>query len=321
MSNHSLLVTTDIHSPFRWIFADSTARLAQVVSVDDITKIALQESDNSIWVLTAVTTWVQIGGTTVNLIEAGVGANSIILNGVGNSAGGNRGISGGYNNSASGDESVTMGGVGNVSPGDESGVFAGTYGTANGNGAIVLGGDSSYANGNRSVALGGFGNVADGDDSIAGGYYGKARLKGQFTVSSGMFSTAGDSQVSIYNLRRSVTHSDAAWYSLYMDGSADLLLIPTNTLFTFIILLSGISSTGTKALSYKIEGAIKNAAGTTTLLASTVTVIHEDDVDFNAQVLADDTNDALLIQVQDSTSGSDLIYWSATTMVSEVAQA
>ena len=254
MSNHAQLTTSDIHLPFAWIFADSTARLAETVTVDDISKICFQEDDSSVWVLTAVTTWVQIGSSASTLVVAGTGLAS-----------------------------------------------------------IIAGGASGVASGERSVAL-------DGDNSVAMGKESATRLEGQFSGSSGSIDVEGDNQFSIYTLRRDVTHSDANWYDLFIDGGTQRLTIPANSVFTFIILVSGTTSGATKAFSYKVEGAIKNASGTTTLLAGVVSVIYEDDTDFALQVLGDDTNDALLIQVQDTTLGGDLVYWSATVFMSEVTQ-
>jgi hypothetical protein len=61
---------TVVHRPFAAAYADATARLAAVgfdgeseFFATDLYKIVLQESDNTVWMLTAVTpTWVQIAG-------------------------------------------------------------------------------------------------------------------------------------------------------------------------------------------------------------------------------------------------------------------
>lgn len=65
MSFHSLLTGLDIHRPNRWSYADATAREAATgFTSDDVTTIALQEDDNSLWLLTATTpTWQAVGGS------------------------------------------------------------------------------------------------------------------------------------------------------------------------------------------------------------------------------------------------------------------
>jgi hypothetical protein len=42
---------TQVHTPFRWVFADSAAREAQSVTAGDTDNIAYQVSDSSLWVL------------------------------------------------------------------------------------------------------------------------------------------------------------------------------------------------------------------------------------------------------------------------------
>jgi len=48
---HKNLETTQVHSPFRWVFADSAARVAEAVTTSDTDKVAYQKSDSSMWVL------------------------------------------------------------------------------------------------------------------------------------------------------------------------------------------------------------------------------------------------------------------------------
>lgn len=84
---HSLL--TAIHRPYAAVYADSTERLAATgfvralgggtvaFAAEDLYKTVLQEDDNSVWVLTAITpTWVQVGGAplTTEQVQDIVGA-------------------------------------------------------------------------------------------------------------------------------------------------------------------------------------------------------------------------------------------------------
>ncbi|MDD5060672.1 MAG: hypothetical protein PHN44_00105 [Candidatus Marinimicrobia bacterium] len=54
--------TTQVHSPFRWVFADSAARVAESVTTSDTDKVAYQKSDSSIWVLrdNSPKTWISL---------------------------------------------------------------------------------------------------------------------------------------------------------------------------------------------------------------------------------------------------------------------
>lgn len=49
-----------VHTPFRWVFANGTARIAQSVVANDTDKVAYQRSDSSVWVLrdNSPVTWV-----------------------------------------------------------------------------------------------------------------------------------------------------------------------------------------------------------------------------------------------------------------------
>jgi hypothetical protein len=152
---------------------------------------------------------------------------------------------------------------------------------------------------------------------MATGAYPVASKRGQFARAGGFLSIAGDNQYSDYHLYRGVTHSNANWYTLFLDGAAVLLTVALGQAMTFDCLIAGMGA-GDIAFSYRIVGAIKNAGGTTTLLASTVTTIYEDDADFDAQAVADDPNDALLIQVRDATSGGALVRWGAVVRCAEI---
>jgi hypothetical protein len=64
---HANSAGDNVHTPFSFVYADSTARLAATGFVaGDVTKVALQLSDATAWVLTddSPITWSQIGGST-----------------------------------------------------------------------------------------------------------------------------------------------------------------------------------------------------------------------------------------------------------------
>lgn len=61
-SLHKNSRTTQVHSPFRWVFADSAARVAESVTTSDTDKVAYQIADSSIWVLrdNDPKTWIEL---------------------------------------------------------------------------------------------------------------------------------------------------------------------------------------------------------------------------------------------------------------------
>ena len=70
---HSALTGTNIHVPYRFTYADAAARAAEAGAVaGDVGCLALQEDDNSLWILAATTpTWVSVadaGGVRKGII-------------------------------------------------------------------------------------------------------------------------------------------------------------------------------------------------------------------------------------------------------------
>jgi hypothetical protein len=73
---HSALTGTNIHVPYRFTYADATAREAEAGAVPgDVGCLALQQDDNSLWILTDddPLTWVSVadaGGAVVDASDA-----------------------------------------------------------------------------------------------------------------------------------------------------------------------------------------------------------------------------------------------------------
>lgn len=265
-----------IHQPFNWIWADETERLAETVTALDINKEGLQQSDNSRWVLTAVTpTWVCAGG----LVRTDNGAGSIIV----------------------GDVADTNG--------------------ANGVNSFVAGSNDSFADGQNSVVIGGDNSAAQTDYSRASGKQAVTRIYGQVAHSAGAFVNDGDAQYSDINIRALVTHGDANWYPLFPNGADDFMIISEDSVWTFDALLVGATVSLGKVFSFRVVGCIKNTGGTTALSGTpTVTTISDgDDVSFDARAVANDTEDSLDIEVQDSDGAGDTVQWSAVVRVVETA--
>jgi len=353
MSKHSELTTSDAHVPFRWVWADSVARLAQAVTVDDINKIGHQQDDGlgnpTVWVLTQVTpTWKQMGVPST-LISAGAGTKSILLNGNGNTGVGNYSITGGNNSKGYGNYGIALGqqayAYGNYT------VALGSYARPNGNYATVIGGLSGVADGNYAAVIGGLSGVADGvyaavigglsgaangayagilagkactagaDFSMAGGNTADAHSRAMFARSAGSGVSGSRSQFGLLHAYRLVTHSTTAWFPLFLDGASAQLTFPVNSeVWAFLIYIAGTTQNNTKTFAFKIEGVAKNDnVGATTLVASTVTTLYNaDDVSFAARVSIDDPNDALQIEVSDSDAASDAVNWTAFILLTEV---
>ncbi len=245
------------------------------------------------------------------------GDSATIGGGIDNTASGHRStIGGGYDNSASGDRSTIGGGNTNTASSTSSTVGGGYQNTASGVSSTVGGGSGNTASGRWATVPGGSYNVANGDWSLAAGRAASADHYGQMAYASGSFAATGDAQASLYVLRRAATMAAGAWYELFLDGVDDRLTLAAGRTLTFDLRLSARTAAGESA-GYRIEGVIENAGGTTALVGTpVVTVLGEDDAAWDAQVSADDGNDALLIQVQ---GNGETIRWVATVDTAEVA--
>ncbi len=235
-------------------------------------------------------------------------------------------VGGGAENNASGVRSVIGGGQGNNASGEYATIVGGQGNTASGTGAVAMG-TGTESSGSRSMALGG-GVGASGDYSVAMGGFGNATANysmstglnalankyGQQTHASGSFATIGDAQRSEMVARN--TTADSTWVELFLDGSSLVMTVASNTAWTYSIHIIGISSTGDVG-SYEIKGAIKNIAGTTSLVGSaTVTTIAEDLAPWDVRITADDTSDKLMLEALGD-DGTD-IRWVASVRTTEV---
>lgn len=211
-------------------------------------------------------------------------------------------VSGGDYNLASGGAATVGGGQNNEASGGAATVSGGSNNQAAYAGATVGGGDENYATATGSTVPGGMGA--------------RAGLYGQMAYAGGYFGAAGDAQTSVYVLR-TTTLNTSAWTTLYLDGYTSLLSLASGRTLTFDLLVTGRSTTG-KSAGYRAYGVIKNVGGATSLVGAVIpTVLGEDDTTWDVQVLADNANDALLIQVK--ASSSETVRWVATVRAVEVA--
>jgi len=248
------------------------------------------------------------GGGTYTGIVAGTsnsssGARSFI--GAGNSNfcnGGNSSVVGGNNNDATGTNSACVGGNSNVV--SATSAFGGC-------------GESNTVSGTQSVVCGGRANTASATYSaVLGGHQGKAALRGQQAHGSGRFAADGDAQTSQLVARISTTNATPT--ELRLDGSSVRITIVTDTTWAFYILLvARRTDADNESAAYEFVGCI-DRNGSTTALVGTVqkTVIAEDTAAWDADVTADDTNDAMAITV--TGEASKTIRWVAYIRLVEV---
>jgi hypothetical protein len=246
-------------------------------------------------------------------------------------------IGGGMDNSAAGTGCTIAGGEDGTVANDNSTIAGGKNNTADaayafvggglGNGATAsyaaaCGGNANDASGTYSAIGGGAANGATASySSVPGGAYGVADKYAQCAHASGYFANAGDAQGTIQMVARGTeTHGDNTWRTLYLDGAAaaQRMTIAASTAWTFEVHIVGITQNAAKQWSYAINGLIeRDNANNTTLAASNVTTIFESDANFDAQVVADDVNEALAVQVRDAGSSGDTVRWVAKTFTSE----
>ena len=132
---------------------------------------------------------------------------------------------------------------------------------------------------------------------------------------SGMFSTEGDAQTSLYVLRGTTT--DATQTSLFPagDGTSERLTIAPGRTLAFEILVVARSNTGASA-GYRVRGVIENVGGTTSMIGATGDVLGEDVAAWDAIAVADNANDTLDIRV--TGAASTTIRWVAMVRTTEV---
>lgn len=208
------------------------------------------------------------------------------------------------------------GGRSNYAPGSYATIAGGYENTASANIAAVGGGTNNAANGQYSTVGGGYFNTASGYSSVVpGGANAAATHHGEMAIAAGSFAQDGDAQRSVYVMRNET--SDASLTDLFLNGSSSRLTIPASRTVTFEILVVGRTSSGTSA-GYRFTGVIERQGAATTFVGSPNKVIlGEDDSAWDADVVADNGNDALVVQV--TGAAATTIRWVATLHTAEVS--
>lgn len=175
-------------------------------------------------------------------------------------------------------------------------------------------GISSHAEGEYTTASG-LASHAEGSESVA-------ERMAQSAFASGNFIT-GRAQGSRFVCYGDETHNDDTWrtISIANNGATDAtrMKIATDTAWMVDVQIVGTTSGCGKTIGFQLAGLIENDGGTTAVIQQSKTAtLDSEDTDFDAQIAADNTNDCLLIQVKDSTSGGDTFRWVAVVRVAEV---
>jgi hypothetical protein len=230
----------------------------------------------------------------------------------------------GYNNRADGDMSVVVSGNDNLIEYSTGGaIIGGQLNTiSQADEATIINGSNNSISGSAvgaAIINSEGGVIIKPNAIIIGGQYGKADKRGQFINPGGKFAVVGDAQGSRYVMRRQITHNSTAWTLLLLDN-IDQLTVPTNSVWSFVAYITGATSGCAKSFGFKIEGVIKNIAGTVTLLASTVMILYNgDDVSFSARAVAyNGTYKTLQFEVNDSDAAGDTVRWVANIETTEV---
>jgi hypothetical protein len=201
----------------------------------------------------------------------------------------------GKSNTSSGQGSVAFGEL-NSSTGRNN--FCGGYQSA------ATGTYESFAFGERSDASGGEGSFALGTNCQSTVNWGHARGREARADRQGMqaeagwrFAANGDAQIVRFCLGKKTT--DATATTLMLDNSTIRLTIPSGKVMSAMCRICGIKSDGSAVSNYVRRVVIKNVGGTTSLVGSVETIGTdiEDNASTDVAITADDTNDALQINV------------------------
>jgi hypothetical protein len=193
------------------------------------------------------------------------------------------------------------------------GIALGDNTGANAIGSLAIGSGFNYgvyANAANSVAIG------DGANTLIIGKLGYA--------SAGRFTTNGDAQYGLFVLRRATT--DATATVLTSDNAAaaatNQVILPNNSAYAFtgIVVARQQAAGGTASAAWRVEGLIRRegSAGTTTLVASTVTAI-SNVPGWTLALSANTTNGGLAVTATGAAATN--IRWVATIQTSEVTYA
>jgi len=133
---------------------------------------------------------------------------------------------------------------------------------------------------------------------------------------NGNFSTAGDAQAANYVLRCQTTSTTPV--TMTLDGASAEMTMSADTTWAFTGTVVARRGTTQDCAGYKIEGVVEyENAGGISLLASTVTAIHEDDAAWNVTISATGTN----LRLQAVGNTGENINWVASVQTVQTTNA
>jgi hypothetical protein len=213
---------------------------------------------------------------------------------------------------ATGANSVAVGYFAKVTSGTSLAI--GPYAVASGTNSIAISADNS-----------GNGAQASATNAIALGGMAISNIVGKIAVNNGKrFSTTGDSQLGLFILRQETTDATPKIFATNSGSpsTTNQIILPNNSAYAFtgIVVARQQAAGGTASAAWKIEGLIRRegSAGTTTLVASTVTAI-DNTPSWALALSADTTNGGLKIEATGAAATN--IRWVATVQTSEVTYA
>jgi hypothetical protein len=231
-------------------------------------------------------------------------------------SGGNSVICGGSLNTASGVRSVVTGGNQGVASGEYGFIGSGSTNTASGQYGTVVNGSLNTASNQLTFIGNGASNSVTGIEAgILVSRSGRADRYSMQAHAAGLFAATGDAQRARFVMRNKTTTNAAV--ELFLDGSSTRLTIPSGKIFAFTINISGVKSDGSAVAHYLRQYALKNVAGTTTEVYAPVTIGTDNAAGTTIALSANDTNDALKVEVTGITS--EIWRWVASVDAVEIA--
>jgi hypothetical protein len=267
----------------------------------------------------ATTTWV--ADNARNMVLGGSNHSnysSAIAIGFGNDSNYFYGI--GIGNGASGNSFYGIGLGYNAFNNYTYGIGIGNGASGNSNSGIGIGYQARNA-ASYGIAIGHTANANNkGIGTVVIGAYTKAERQNEF-VTTGTDNATNQAQSIIQKFRnKALATAAGAFQEIFTDASSGRLTIFASSIYQFRIQINAIEATGFKCKTWEIVGGIKrNASSSTTMMggAPTYYITSEDSgtSNWDVRVTADDTNEALKIEVKHDSANN--VTFSATVWATE----
>jgi len=226
-----------------------------------------------------------------------------------------------FRSSAANDNSgllaAASGGRDNSNTGGYAGSAGGRFNVNSHNYTGSAGGFFITNSGQRAGSAGGQGNTNSGDSSgSVGGVHAKCRHEAESLAAGyGLSGRPGDCQVTNFMLRAEYTaggleHGVPFWHLLM---TPERWTLEAETTVGFTVTVVGRNSDGSKCAMYKRMVLIERDDSNNTAIVGAVQTLGtdiEDDANWDVQITADDTNEALKIEVHAANNDGD-VRWTA----------